>query len=135
LEADVLVQKGDGMSKILVIDDDPAVRQAIGRILDRKGHQVVTAGDGRYGLTLFASEQPDLVITDIIMPEREGLETILAIHKICPGVKVIAISGGGRVGNVDFLTLAAKLGAHEIIAKPFDPAELTASVSRCLGAP
>ncbi|HTT79373.1 MAG TPA: response regulator [Stellaceae bacterium] len=121
------------MSKILVIDDDPMVRKAIGRILDRRGYDVVMAGDGRHGLKLFESEQPDLVITDIIMPEREGIETIRAIHKICPGAKIIAISGGGRVGNVDFLTLAAKLGAREIIAKPFDPSELTSSVSRCLG--
>jgi two-component system, chemotaxis family, chemotaxis protein CheY len=121
------------MSKILVIDDDPTVRKTIGRILDRKGHEVVMAGDGRYGLKLFASEQPDLVITDIIMPEREGLETIRAIQKIAPGAKIIAISGGGRVGNVDFLNMAAKLGAREIIAKPFDPSELTDSVSRCLG--
>ncbi len=121
------------MSKILVIDDDPMVRKAIERILDRKGYDVVMADDGRRGLKLFESEQPDLVITDIIMPEREGIETIRAIHKIRPGAKIIAISGGGRVGNVDFLTLAAKLGAREIIAKPFDPLELTRSVSRCLG--
>lgn len=120
------------MSKILVIDDDPTVCQTICRILGRKGYDVVLAHDGRYGLKLFESEQPDLVITDIIMPEREGIETIRAIHKLCPKAKIIAISGGGRVGNVDFLTLAAKLGAREIIAKPFEPGELTSSVSRCL---
>lgn len=129
----MLHKKATDMSKILVIDDDPMVRNTISRILDRKGYDVVLAGDGRYGLKLFESEQPDLVITDIIMPEREGIETIRAIHKICPTAKIIAISGGGRVGNVDFLTLAAKLGAREIIAKPFEPTELTASVSRCLG--
>ena len=121
------------MSKILVIDDDPQVRKAIGRILDRNGHTVVMAKDGRYGLELFESEQPDLVITDIIMPEREGIETIRAIQNIRPGAKIIAISGGGRTGNVDVLMMAAKLGAHEVIAKPFDPATLTDSVSRCLG--
>jgi DNA-binding NtrC family response regulator len=120
------------MSKILVIDDDPAVRKTIGRILDRKGYEVVMADDGRGGLKLFESEQPDLVITDIIMPEREGLETIRAIHKLAPNAKIIAISGGARIGNIDFLAMAAKLGAREIIAKPFDPAELTSSVSRCL---
>jgi DNA-binding NtrC family response regulator len=121
------------MAKILVIDDDAMVRETIVRILGRKGHGVVFAGDGRRGLELFQSERPDLVITDIIMPEREGIETIRAIHKISPGAKIIAISGGGRVGNVDFLTLASKLGAREIIAKPFDAVELTSSVSRCLG--
>jgi two-component system, chemotaxis family, chemotaxis protein CheY len=122
------------MAKILVIDDDAMVRDTIVRILARNGHGVVFAGDGRRGLELFESEQPDLVITDIIMPEREGLETIRAIHRLRPEAKIIAISGGGRVGHVDFLTLAAKLGAREIIAKPFDPSELTSSVSRCLGA-
>jgi CheY-like chemotaxis protein len=123
------------MEKVLVIDDDSLVRDTIVRILERKGYQVLVASDGVRGLGMFRSEQPDLVITDIIMPEKEGIETIREIRGDCPDAKIIAISGGGRIGNVDFLKIAEKLGASEIIAKPFDPSVLVNVVSRCLGAP
>jgi DNA-binding NtrC family response regulator len=122
------------MAKILVIDDDDIVRTTIGRILRRSGYEVVFAADGRRGVQQFRNEGPDLIITDIIMPDQEGLETILEIRRIRPDAKIIAISGGGRLGNADFLTMAEKFGAREIIAKPFDPSQLTESVSRCLGA-
>jgi CheY-like chemotaxis protein len=121
------------MQKILVIDDDVLVRDTIVRILDRKGYQVLVAEDGARGLRLFRSEHPDLVITDIIMPEKEGLETIRDIRGECPDAKIIAISGGARLGNLDFLQFAGKLGASEMIAKPFDPTDLVQLVSRCLG--
>jgi CheY-like chemotaxis protein len=121
------------MPKILIIDDDQLVRNTIARILKRKGYELVLADDGRRGLELFQSERPDLVITDIIMPGKEGIETIREMRQINPDAKIIAISGGGRVGNVDFLTMAAKFGAREIVAKPFEPAELTDTVARCLG--
>jgi len=121
------------MPKVLVIDDDVLVRDTIVRILERKGYQTLAAPDGRRGLNIFRSEQPDLVITDIIMPEKEGLETIREIHDERPGAKILAISGGGRIGNMDFLEFAGKLGACEILPKPFDPAELLDHVGRCLG--
>src|SRR5215469_8484641 len=120
------------MRKILVIDDDILVRDTIVRILERKGYQVFVASDGARGVRIFRSEQPDLVITDIIMPEKEGLETIREIRGECSDAKIIAISGGARIGNMDFLEMAGKLGAAEIIPKPFDPAELISIVSRCL---
>ncbi len=120
------------MQKVLVIDDDSLVRDTIVRILERKGYQVLVACDGLRGLRMFRSEQPDLVITDIIMPEKEGLETIRDIRAECPDVKIIAISGGARIGNMDFLEMAGKLGASEIIPKPFDPSELISIVARCL---
>ena len=120
------------MKKILVIDDDALVRDTILRILERKGYSVVVAADGIRGLRLFHAEQPDLVITDIIMPEKEGLQTIREIRGEQPDVKIIAISGGARIGNMDFLRMAGELGASEIIPKPFDPAELLNLVSRTL---
>ena len=123
------------MEMVLVIDDDSLVRDTIVRILERKGYQVLVASDGVRGLRMFRSEQPVLVITDLIMPEKEGIETIREIRGDCPDAKIIAISGGGRIGNVDFLKIAEKLGASEIIAKPFDPSVLVNVVSRCLGAP
>jgi CheY-like chemotaxis protein len=116
----------------LVIDDDDLVRDTIVRILERKGYQVLVAGDGARGLQIFRSERPDLVITDIIMPEKEGLETIREIRDEWPDTKIIAISGGARIGNMDFLDVAGKLGASEIIPKPFDPTDLVMLVSRCL---
>jgi len=121
------------MAKILVIDDDVLVRDTITRILERKGYQVLVAGDGARGVSMFRSEQPDLVITDIIMPEKEGLATIREIREECPNAKIVAISGGARIGNMEFLDIAGKLGASEIIAKPFDPSDLLNLVSRCLG--
>jgi DNA-binding response OmpR family regulator len=122
------------MQKILVIDDDSLVRDTLLRILERKGYQVLVAPDGARGLHMFRSEQPDLVITDIIMPDKEGLQTIREIRGECPNAKIIAISGGARIGNMDFLQMARKLGASEIIPKPFDPTELLNVVSRCLTA-
>jgi CheY-like chemotaxis protein len=122
------------MKKILVIDDDSLVRDTIVRILERKGFRVLVAADGLRGLRLFHSEEPDLVITDIIMPEKEGLETIREIRAKQPDAKIIAISGGARIGNMDFLRMAGELGASQIMPKPFDPADLVSLISRCLEA-
>jgi CheY-like chemotaxis protein len=120
------------MPKVLVIDDDGLVRDTIVRILARKGYDVIVATDGRRGVQMFCRERPDLVITDIIMPEKEGLETIREIRAVCSDAKIIAISGGARIGNMDFLEMAGKLGASEIIPKPFGPSELLSVVSRCI---
>jgi len=120
------------MKKVLVIDDDALVRDTIVRILERKGYTVLVAADGVRGLRMFHAEHPDLVITDIIMPEKEGLETIREIRGKQPDTKIIAISGGARIGNMDFLRMAGELGASEIMPKPFDPADLVNLVSRCL---
>jgi len=120
------------MTKILVIDDDPLVRNTILRILRTSGFDVVAAEDGVRGMKAFRSETPDLVITDIIMPEQEGIQTILQIRKERPGAKIIAISGGGRVGNADFLSMARSLGADDIVAKPFTPRQLVTRVNECL---
>jgi DNA-binding response OmpR family regulator len=121
------------VAKILVIDDDDLVRKTIARILRSKDHEVLTAEDGRSGIRVFRAEQPDLVITDLIMPEQEGIETIREICRMAPDTKIMAISGGARFGNVDFLGMAAQLGASEILSKPFDPAALLAGIGRLLG--
>jgi two-component system, chemotaxis family, chemotaxis protein CheY len=118
--------------KILLIDDEALVRRTVGRILHRAGHAVVMAENGHDGVALLQTENPDLVITDIIMPDKEGIETIREIRELRPDLKIIAISGGGRLGNVDYLAMTLKLGASEALTKPFDPAELIEAVSRCL---
>jgi CheY-like chemotaxis protein len=120
------------MTKVLVIDDDALVRNTISRMLRCWGYEVVIAEDGNRGVELFQTAEPALVITDIIMPDKDGIETIREIRAAQPDARIIAMSGGGRIGNLDFLSFAAKLGATEIISKPFDPATLRDCVTRCL---
>jgi CheY-like chemotaxis protein len=110
--------------KILIIDDDPLVRYTLAKILTSHGYDVVTAVDGERGLACLQSENPSIVITDMIMPEREGVETIIQIKRERPDIGIIAISGGGRYGNYDLLPMAQSLGADEILAKPFEADEL-----------
>ena len=116
--------------KILVIDDDDRIRRLIEKILCLEGHQVLMAAEGESGIRLFRKEMPEIVITDIIMPEQEGLGTIMMMRRERPEVKVIAVSGGGRVGNLDVLNAASALGADDVIAKPFRPDELVDRVNR-----
>jgi DNA-binding response OmpR family regulator len=118
--------------KILLIDDDLVVRTAMVQFLADLGYQVVVADDGERGLRLFRSEKPDLVITDIIMPEKEGIQTIVEMRREQPSTKIIAISGGGRIGNADFLKVARSMGANDVIAKPVDPDDFAARIKRCL---
>jgi DNA-binding response OmpR family regulator len=122
------------MPKILVIDDDLMVRNTISKILRHSGFEVIVAEDGVRGLASFRRDRPDLVITDIIMPEKEGIETIIEMRREHPDTKIIAVSGGGRIGNADFLSMATSLGASAVIAKPFLPEELINQVKSCLAA-
>jgi DNA-binding NtrC family response regulator len=120
------------MTKILVIDDDVIVRKTIIRLLEDSGYKVLSAEDGVRGMAAFRSEQPDLVITDIIMPQQEGIQTIIEMRKAKPDAKIIAISGSGRFGNADFLKMARSLGAMDVVSKPFDADELLTIVENCL---
>jgi len=122
------------MQRILVIDDDRAVRLTTQVILEDAGYEVICAVDGEEGLRMFDGAAPQLVITDIIMPNKEGLETIMQIRSRDSSTPIIAISGGGRIHNGDFLDMAHRLGANEILAKPFNPQELAAVVRRLLSA-
>ena len=122
------------MPKILVIDDDVLMRNTISKILRHSGFEVIVAEDGVRGLVSFRRDHPDLVITDIIMPETEGIEVIIEMRREQPNTKIIAVSGGGRIGNADFLGMAQSLGAAAILAKPFLPEELISRVRSCLAA-
>ena len=122
------------MQRILVIDDDPLVRRTMERLLQKSGYEVRLAADGIEGLRAFRTQRPDLVITDIIMPQKEGLDTIRLLRTWSPDVKIIAISGGSVTSDADFLKKAAELGASAILAKPFDNTELLNQISRCLAA-
>jgi CheY-like chemotaxis protein len=121
-------------ARILVIDDDAAVRETLRQVLESAGHAVTCAEDGERGLEAFETARPDLVITDIIMPEREGIATILELRRRRPDRPIVAISGGGRTGGTDFLTMARRLGADAALPKPFELEELLDTVARCLAA-
>lgn len=112
------------MAEILLVDDDKMVCETIKQRLEREGHRVRTASNGNEALELVAQRQPDLVITDVIMPEREGIETLLALKKSNPALKVVVMSGGGRIGRLDHLKVAERLGADATLVKPFTAAQL-----------
>jgi DNA-binding NtrC family response regulator len=120
------------MAKILVIDDDAMVRTTIEQTLEDAGYEVVTARNGLHGTAAFHRTQPDLVITDIVMPEQDGIETITEIRAAKPDAKIIAISVGGRIGTADILKNALALGAMDVVPKPFDPDALLTVVASCL---
>lgn len=104
---------------VLVIEDDTVLLMAMTDWLKAEGYRVMAAADGGRGLDLFRQMKADIVVTDIIMPEREGIETLMALKALAPETRVLAISGGGRVAAGDFLTLAKSLGADGVLAKPF----------------
>jgi CheY-like chemotaxis protein len=108
------------MANILVVDDDALLRETLKVVLESVGHDVQLATNGVEALRIVESYKPDLVLTDIIMPEMEGIELIRAVRKIHPSTPVIAISGGGRTGNADFLRVAKTFGAAAIMQKPFE---------------
>ncbi len=113
------------MKRILVIDDDEQLRSMLSRMLQLAGYEVVVAADGEEGIRLFRQNPVDLVITDIFMPEKEGLETIRELHKEFPDLKIIAISGGSnKMGDFSSLPFAKRFGATETLAKPFHKNEL-----------
>ncbi|HLN20424.1 MAG TPA: response regulator [Bacteroidales bacterium] len=121
------------MSKILVFDDEPAILLMIKKLLEKAGYEVEVALNGKEGMALFEKNKPDLLITDIIMPEKEGLETIFELRRQHPSLKIIAISGGGRIGPDGYLPGAKLLGANAVFAKPLIPKEFLKTVSDLLG--
>lgn len=123
------------MARILVIDDEPLVREMLEVRLSRGGHEVVVAADGDKAMALHRKDPADLVITDIFMPEKDGIETIQEMLRDNPDLRIIAISGGSRVGNMDFLNVAAKLGASAVLKKPFDYDRLLKEIDDCLKQP
>jgi len=123
------------MKRILIIDDDTNIRTIIGDILSIAGYEPLIAVDGDEGLKLLTENPCTLIITDLIMPEKEGIETIIEAKKSSPGIKIIAISGGGRIGATDYLSVASKIGADATLAKPFRNQELVDLVENMIGAP
>ena len=122
------------MARILIIDDEESVRVTLSLALESDGHTVVVAVNGEEGMREFRETPADVVITDILMPNKEGIETIMDLRKVRPNLKIIAISGGGRMKNISFLDVAKKMGADVTLKKPFRMDVICHAVNKCLGA-
>ena len=122
------------MKRILLVDDNESFRRSLGVVLQRAGYEVQSAADGSAALELYHQQPTDLVITDLIMPGKEGLETIVELRRLEPQLKIVAISGGGRMAPEDYLPMARHLGAAATLVKPFSPQEMLELVAKLLRA-
>jgi CheY-like chemotaxis protein len=120
------------LAHILVIDDDPWIRKIFKQILETEGHSVDTAADGQEGIDNYRNFRADLVVTDMVMPVKDGLKTILELDKEFPGVKVIAISGGGVIEPDRYLALAESIGTKKTLTKPVRKDDLIEAVNEVL---
>jgi len=123
------------MARILVIDDEAPIRNIIGLTLRKQSHEIIEAPNGKVGIECQRQNPADIVITDIIMPEQDGIETIMNLRKAFPQTKIIAMSGGGRIGPGSYLEMAKKMGAHHVLEKPLDRKELSAIIHKLLESP
>ena len=121
------------MAQVVVIEDEEFLRRALMQVLEREGHQVRGAPNGRLGLDLLKKEPVTLVVTDLFMPEMDGVELVRTVRKQFPSVKIIVISGGAYEGQVQLLGLASGLGAAAVLQKPFELDELVRMVNNVLG--
>ena len=123
------------MARVLVVDDEELVRTMLREVLERAGYEVIDAPDGKVAARLYREKPADLLIVDILMPEKDGLETIIDLCGEFPDVKIIAVSGGGVTGRLDLLPAAEHLGAVRTFKKPFKMRELLAAIEEILGEP
>ena len=117
------------MASILVVDDERPLRIAMRRVLETKGHRVIEAQDGKEALRLCEQEKPDLVVTDVQMPEFDGLELVLALHKLRPNIPLVVMSGVPIRGSLDQLKAAKSLGAALVLQKPFTASQFMSAVA------
>lgn len=121
------------MAGILLVEDDNDLRAMLKSSLERKRYTVIEASNGREALQKFKPLLTDLVITDLLMPEQDGIGLIMEVKKLRPDIKVIAISGGGKAGPSNYLSIAETLGADAVFAKPFSLASLMDKVTSIIG--
>ncbi len=118
--------------KILVIDDDRLVCSLLEETLTEEGYDVIVTNSAEQGVSLYQKNRIDLVITDIIMPDKEGLETIRELIRLSPHIKIIAMSGGGIVPGEEYLAIASRMGASCTLSKPFNREELLQAIAKTL---
>ncbi len=126
---------GEGMARILVVDDEPEVRALFCEVLRNAGHIVAEAHDGGRALEMVSSAKPDLVVLDIFMPGRDGVEVLIALRQSNPEVRIVTCSGGGQARIFDFLEMTRKLGADLALLKPILPDEFLRHIEDCLASP
>jgi CheY-like chemotaxis protein len=122
------------MARVLIADDDARLREATRAMLEEEGHVVVEAKEGAEALRLQRMEQIDVVLCDMFMPGQDGIETIRALRRDFPILKIIAMSGGGYSGAIDVLKMARLIGATEVLSKPYSRAALLEAIDRVMGA-
>jgi CheY-like chemotaxis protein len=120
------------MPRVLIIEDEAELREMIKTSLIRRKYTVLEAVNGKDALTHFKPSMTDLVVTDLIMPEEDGLKVIMKLKEIKPSLKIIAISGGGKAGPGGYLNLAKALGAHAVLSKPFSINDLISKIEELL---
>ncbi len=120
------------MPHILIIDDDATMRDVLSEMMQMEGFDATVAEDGLKALKLLEQSAFDCIITDIIMPEKEGLETILYVRKTYPDIPIIAMSGGARIKPESYLDIAIQFGARYVFSKPFEKKEFMAAIKNCL---
>ena len=120
------------MARILIIDDNAPTRDILRQALERAGHEVVEASDGRGGIARQQTMPAEVIITDILMPDREGFETIRELRRDFPTTGIIAMSGGGQIGCDPLLTMAERLGAQCVFQKPFGLRDMLEAVHQLL---
>ena len=120
------------MANIIIIEDDVQLRKMLRQMLEREGYEILEASDGTEGIKIYREKPTDIVITDMIMDGKEGVETIIELKREFPDVKIIAISGGGRLNPEVYLDMAHKLGVLQTLTKPFDRKELLETVRKIL---
>jgi DNA-binding response OmpR family regulator len=118
------------MARILLVEDDGLLRESLKLSLSQAGHVVATAQNGAVALSMLGSASFEVIVTDVLMPETDGLEMIMQVRKASQDVKIIAISGGGRAKNLDVLNFASAFGADMIVSKPFTPKQLVEAIER-----
>ena len=116
------------MPRVLIIDDDSNLRVVLRAALEKAGHEILEAGDGNQGIKAFREQRVDLVLCDLVMDGKEGLETIRELVRLQADVKIIAMSGGLFGWKMDMLPLAEKFGAAKSLKKPFDVGTLLSAV-------
>jgi CheY-like chemotaxis protein len=121
------------MAYVLVVDDDAAFRSAVCRVLRVAGHVTDEAVDGAHALTLIGLKTPDVVVTDMLMPERDGVQLIRTVKQQWPAVRLLAVSGRRAFAEFDILQMAMMVGADATVAKPLDGDELLAAVNSLAG--
>jgi len=121
------------MPGVMIVEDDLSLRELLREALEKRKYTVITASDGREAMLKFRPSVIDMVITDLLMPEEDGLSVIMNIRKVKPETKIIAISGGGKAGPGSYLNIAKTLGADHVFSKPFLPSELVQKVREILG--